>query len=153
MIKTKHIVYSAVIAALYVALTWVVHPIAYGPVQFRVAEVLKSLVIWFPPAIPGFALGNFIANLGSPFGLLELTLMPAANLVGGWLCWRIGQHNKWAGAAVFALVISVGVATVLNTALAIPWLGVFCSVLFSEALLIIGGVSVMERIGAAILRK
>ena len=37
-----------VVAAAYAALTIYLAPVSYGPVQFRLAEVLKPLVIWEP---------------------------------------------------------------------------------------------------------
>ena len=42
-IRTKKLVYEAVIAALYAALTLALAPISYGGVQFRVSEVLCIL--------------------------------------------------------------------------------------------------------------
>ena len=38
--RTGFITQSALIAALYVVLTMIVAPIAFGPIQFRVSEVL-----------------------------------------------------------------------------------------------------------------
>ena len=35
---------SAIVAALYAVLTWVLAPISYGPIQFRIAEILVLLV-------------------------------------------------------------------------------------------------------------
>ena len=41
--RTGFITQSALIAALYVVLTMIVAPIAFGPIQFRVSEVLCVL--------------------------------------------------------------------------------------------------------------
>jgi uncharacterized membrane protein len=38
--KTRRIVFSALIAALYAALTYFLAPISYGPIQFRVSEIM-----------------------------------------------------------------------------------------------------------------
>jgi uncharacterized membrane protein len=63
--KTIFIARSACIAALYVALTMLCMPIAYGPVQFRVSEALTVLPLLFPEAVPGLFVGCLLANLAS----------------------------------------------------------------------------------------
>ena len=47
-IKTKRIVTAAVVGALYAALTLALAPISYGPLQFRVSEVLCILPYFLP---------------------------------------------------------------------------------------------------------
>ena len=81
--KTMFIVRSAVIAALYAALTLALYPISFGAVQFRVSEALTLLPIVMPEAIPGLFVGCLVSNLiGSAtpwdiiFGSLE-TLIAA----------------------------------------------------------------------------
>ena len=61
---------AAVIAAAYAGLTLLLPIPQYGPIQFRVAEAMTLLPFLFPEAIPGLAVGCFLANLlGSPFVL------------------------------------------------------------------------------------
>ena len=58
---------AGVIAAVYAALTLLLPIPQYGPVQFRVAEAMTLLPFLCPAAIPGLAVGCFLANLlGSP---------------------------------------------------------------------------------------
>jgi uncharacterized membrane protein len=64
---TVRIAEIGVVAAAYAALTYLLAPASYGPLQFRLAESLKPLVIWEPQLIPAFVIGNFLANLPSPF--------------------------------------------------------------------------------------
>lgn len=62
----KSLVYlarAAVIAALYFALSVAFNAIAFGPVQFRVSEILVLLPLIFPEAIPGLAIGCFFHKL------------------------------------------------------------------------------------------
>ena len=47
------------VAALYAASTIALGPISYGPIQLRIPEILKSLVIWRPHLIAAFVIGNF----------------------------------------------------------------------------------------------
>ncbi len=64
--KIHRLVLSAVIAALYVALTFVQEMLfptsATMAVQFRVSEALTVLSLFTPAAIPGLTVGCFIAN-------------------------------------------------------------------------------------------
>ena len=55
--KTHFLTVSAIIAALYCALTLVVAPIAFGPVQFRVSEVFTVLPLFSLAAVPGLTVG------------------------------------------------------------------------------------------------
>ena len=68
--KAISLVRVAVIAALYAALTFILQPFSFGPVQVRLSESLTVLPILFPEAIPGLYIGCFIANLFSPSPLL-----------------------------------------------------------------------------------
>ena len=61
--RTGFITQSALIAALYVVLTMIVAPIAFGPIQFRVSEVLCVLPYFLTSAVPGVTIGCFLANL------------------------------------------------------------------------------------------
>jgi uncharacterized membrane protein len=142
---------AGVVGALYVVLSLLVAPLAYGPIQFRLGEVLKPLVIKYPATIPAFAVGVGIVNLLSPLtGGLELILMPIVNLVGGTLCWFIarrigGMVGTYVASLVFALVIAAGVATVLHFATGLPYLVAFASVAVSEVILLLLGNALLVR--------
>jgi uncharacterized membrane protein len=142
---------AGVVGALYVVLSLLVAPLAYGPIQFRLGEVLKPLVIKYPATIPAFAVGVGIVNLLSPLtGGLELILMPIVNLVGGTLCWfmarRIGgMVGTYIASLIFALVITAGVATVLHFAAGLPYLVAFASVAVSEIVLLLLGNALLVR--------
>src|SRR3989442_3091608 len=73
-----------VVAALYAAITIVLNPLSYGPLQLRVAEILKSLVVWEPHLIPAFLLCPLLNNLASPFARpWEPLFLPIPNLGRG----------------------------------------------------------------------
>lgn len=60
--RTKKLVVSAIIAALYAVLTLWLAPISYGPIQSRLSEVMVLLAFIDPFYIWGLTLGCFIAN-------------------------------------------------------------------------------------------
>lgn len=142
---------AALVAAAYAAGTIALAPISYGPVQFRVPEVLKSLVIWRPHLVAAFVVGNALSNVTSPqVGPWELLFMPLANLVGGTACVLVGRRSAWAGAAVYALVIAGAVALMLSVILRVPFAALVGPIAASELVLIVGGVPLMARVHRAV---
>lgn len=81
--KTLFIVKSAVIAALYAALTAAssVFGLAYGPIQFRVSEALCVLCAFTPAAIPGLTVGCMLSNISSTVGIIDVVIGSAATLI------------------------------------------------------------------------
>lgn len=80
---TLYLATSAVIAALYVVLTLPFAQFAFGPVQFRLAEIMVVLPILTPAAIPGLTLGCFLANLLNPLnlGVIDIVFGSLATLI------------------------------------------------------------------------
>lgn len=62
-ITTKQLVQTALIAAIYAALTAVFMSVSFTPLQLRVSEVMVFLAYFNPFSIIGLTLGCFIANL------------------------------------------------------------------------------------------
>lgn len=81
--QVRFLVQSAVIAALYTALTYAAAAmnLAYGGVQFRFSEALTVLPLFTPAAIPGLTLGCFLSNLASPLGIVDWVFGPLATLI------------------------------------------------------------------------
>lgn len=151
MSLARKVAEAGVVAAAYAALTYFLAPASYGPLQLRMAEMLKPLVIWEPHLIPAFVLGNFLSNLFSPFaGPWELGWMPLANLAGGWVCWRIGRRNVYLGAAAYAVVIAAAVSLMLSVLLRAPFRAIVAPVLASELLLLLAGVPAMRAVHEAV---
>lgn len=140
-----------VVAALYAAVTMVLNPLSYGPLQLRVAEMLKPLVIWEPHLIPAFVIGNFLSNLASPFaGPWELIFMPAANLVGAVLCRAAGRRSPAAGALLYAVVIAAAVSLLLSVLLRLRFVFILPGLLASEVILLLLGVPAMQALRRAL---
>ena len=147
----RRVAVAGVVGALYVVLSLAVAPFAFGPLQFRLGEVLKPLVIKYPVTIPAFAIGVGIVNLFSPLaGALELALMPAVNLAGGALCWLVARRvggviGTYAASFLFAVIIAAGVGAVLHFAAGLPYLASFVSVSVSEVILLLAGNALLVR--------
>lgn len=84
-IKTEFLVKSAVVAALYVALTMTLGFMSYGPIQFRIAEVMTLLAFIDPLYIPGLVLGCAISNITSTIGIIDIVVGGLATLIAVYL--------------------------------------------------------------------
>lgn len=80
-IKTEFLVKSAVVAALYAALTMIFGFMSYGPIQFRIAEVMTLLAFIDPLYIPGLVLGCAISNITSTIGIIDIVVGVLATLI------------------------------------------------------------------------
>jgi uncharacterized membrane protein len=150
--RTARIAEVGVVAAAYAALVYA-FPISHMPLQMRVAETLKALVIWEPHLIPAFVIGNFLSNLWSPFaGPWDLGWMPFANLVGAWVCWQLGRINAYLGAAAYGLVIALALATMFHFIFHAPFGNFLVPLVPVEVGLIVFGVPVMWPVHRALHR-
>ncbi|UOO38184.1 QueT transporter family protein [Oscillospiraceae bacterium CM] len=92
--STRKIAFAAVIAAVYAALTILLMPISYGPVQFRISEVLCILPFFFPFSVWGLFVGCILANLLSAYGALDIVFGSLATLTAAYLTMRLGREDK-----------------------------------------------------------
>lgn len=98
--KTKKMVNIAMIGALYAVITLAISPIAYGPVQFRVSEMLTVLPLFTPLAIPGLTLGCVLSNLIgalmglNPTGYIDALIGSLATLIAAIMSYYIGKSSK-----------------------------------------------------------
>ena len=83
--KSKKLVFicqAAVIAALYVVLTYVFSAFASGVIQVRVSEALTILPAFTPAAIPGLVIGCLLSNTLTGCVLLDIIFGSVATLIG-----------------------------------------------------------------------
>ena len=121
--NTKSLCLSALIAALYAALTLAFQPISYGAVQFRISEALTLLPVLFPQAVPGLTLGCLISNLFNPMGatVYDVVFGTLATMIAALLTWRM-RANIWLRALPPVLCNAVIVGLVLTYAYGIDML-------------------------------
>ena len=92
---TQIIATNGVIGALYIVLTLVLAPISFGPIQFRVAECLTILPIFYPFAFIGLTIGCLISNALGGAILADILLGSLATLVSALLTAKI-KKIPWA---------------------------------------------------------
>lgn len=74
--------YAAVIAAVYVVLTLAFAPISFGPIQFRISEMLCVLPAFTFAAVPGVAIGCLLANILGGAMMPDIIFGTLATLIG-----------------------------------------------------------------------
>ncbi len=119
---TKRLCRAAIIAALYVALTYAFGAIAYnGILQIRPAEALTILPLFFPEAVLALWVGCMLANLASPFIVYDVPIGGLATLVAALLTYGAGRLIK----NHIIKVIVGGFFPVIINAIIIPLIIVF----------------------------
>ena len=93
--RTRRLAVSAVIAALYAALTIALAPISYGPLQFRVSEALTVMPFLIPSTVWGVFVGCILANLYTG-SVLDILFGSLATLLAALLTARFGKQGNTA---------------------------------------------------------
>ena len=86
---------AAMIAALYVALTYVFAPISFSEVQVRIAEALTILPVFTPAAIPGLFIGCLLGNIMGGALVPDILLGSLATLIGAFFTWKLRKANPF----------------------------------------------------------
>jgi len=96
--SAKYLTQAALIAALYVVLTWVTNMmgLANGQIQIRLSEVLGILPLFTSAAIPGLGVGCLLANIITGTALPDVILGSLATLVAAFITGRY-CHDKYTG--------------------------------------------------------
>ncbi len=81
LLSTRSLCASAIIGALYAALTLLLAPISYGSIQCRVSEALTLLPMMTPAAIPGLFVGCILANILGGCSLWDVIFGSLATLI------------------------------------------------------------------------
>ena len=93
--NTKRMVTAAMIAAAYTAVSLVLLPLSFGPVQVRVSEALTLLTVFSPTAVTGVTLGCALTNAiglatgANIIGIPDIIFGTAATLVAAILSWKL----------------------------------------------------------------
>lgn len=108
---TSRLVKTALIAAIYAVLTIILAPISYGPVQFRLSEILVLLAFIDPIYIIGLTLGCFLANLFGGLGIMDLVFGTIATFLS---VSAISLTSKFIKHRLTSLIISSLWPTIFN---------------------------------------
>jgi uncharacterized membrane protein len=138
-VDTRDISLVAVFAALYAALVVVFSPVSFGPLQFRLAGVLRPGIARLRILAVAYALGVFVGNFLSPYaGAYELLFMPFASLAAGLIGYEVARRlggGYWVCGIVIATLIPICVAWMLEQLFNLPPLVTLPGLLVSEQII------------------
>ena len=157
--SVHRLAFSALLAAIYAALTVALSALSFGTVQLRVAEALCVLPFFFPWTTWGLTLGCLLANLVSPVGAADAVFGTIATLLSC-LCVAVigkeGRETGW-GACIAACCMPVlWNGLIVGCVLALT--GEYTLLLFPVTALMFGGMvalgeaAVMLVLGLPLLR-
>lgn len=94
-LRTRQLTLAALTAAAYAVLSYFgsIFGITYGPIQCRFSEALCVLPFLFPETAWGLGIGCLIANVFSPYGLLDIVVGSCATFLAALLTARC--KKKW----------------------------------------------------------
>lgn len=90
-------VQAALIAAMYVVLTWLanIFGLANGAIQVRFSEALTILPYFTPAAIPGLFVGCVISNTITGAAVWDILFGSLATLIGAFFTYKLRHISKW----------------------------------------------------------
>ncbi len=93
--KTLFITQAAMIAAIYVVLTYFINAfdLASGAIQVRISEALTILPVFTPAAIPGLFLGCLLSNFLTGAVIWDVVFGSIATLIGAAGTYLLRKHK------------------------------------------------------------
>ena len=110
---------AAMIAAIYVVLTYVFQPFGFMDVQVRIAEALTILPFFTPAAIPGLFVGCFLGNLLGGAVFLDVVFGSLTTLVAAIFSYML-RKNKYLVALCPIVANTIAVPWILRIAYSLP---------------------------------
>ncbi|MBQ6115869.1 MAG: QueT transporter family protein [Oscillospiraceae bacterium] len=93
--KTLFIAQAAIIAAIYVALTYAFAPFSFREIQVRISEALTILPVFTPAAIPGLFVGCLLGNILGGAVLPDIIFGSLATLIGAFFTWKLRKAHPF----------------------------------------------------------
>ncbi|MCS6784754.1 MAG: QueT transporter family protein [Candidatus Caldarchaeum sp.] len=124
--KSRDLAAAVVFAGLYAAGVIALPALSFEIIQVRISDALLPMALVFGlPSVIGITIGTFIANLFSPFGIVDLLGGTLTNLVATYLGWKMGRNfvfkGSWLFVAIFqALLVTFVVGSYLYVLIGVP---------------------------------
>lgn len=136
--KIRTITINSIIAAVYVAVTFAIQPLAFGVIQFRLSEIINHFIVYNKKYFWGIVVGVFIANMFSPNILMDLTFGVGHTIISLLFTLVIKRwvKNQWVlmvlnafifSFMIFIVAIELDILAFSELPLMISWLYLFLS--------------------------
>ncbi|MGN0770990.1 MAG: QueT transporter family protein [Christensenellales bacterium] len=119
--STRMLARAGIIAAMYVALTFLVFPVASGAIQFRISEALTILPLFYVEAIPALFVGCLLSNIITGCVIADVIVGSLITLVSSLLTYLVGRYIK----STALKIILGGLPPVLLNAFFLPLIWYF----------------------------
>lgn len=93
--NTRKLTRGAMIAGLYIIITYILAPVSFGPLQFRASEALTVLPIIYPEAIPALFIGVLLSNIFGGLGLVDIIGGSLVTLIAAYFTYYL-RGTIWA---------------------------------------------------------
>jgi len=93
--KSSFMTHAAMIAAIYVVLTYIFAPFSFGDIQVRISEALTILPVFTPAAIPGLFIGCLIGNILGGAILPDIIFGSLATLIGAFFTYLLRKKSQF----------------------------------------------------------
>ena len=120
-------VQAALIAAMYVVLTWLanIFGLANGAIQVRFSEALTILPYFTPAAIPGLFVGCIISNTITGAAVWDILFGSLATLIGAFFTYNLLRHTWNASFVCTAKECQSDFSIVITKATLSKWVRLF----------------------------
>lgn len=93
--KSSFMTQAAMIAAIYVVLTYIFAPFSFGDIQVRIAEALTILPVFTPAAIPGLFIGCLVGNILGGAILPDIIFGSLATFIGAVFTYFLRKKSQF----------------------------------------------------------
>ncbi|MEN0648232.1 QueT transporter family protein [Caldifermentibacillus hisashii] len=150
--KLRTITINGIVAALYIAITAVIQPIAFSNIQFRIPEIFNHLVVFNKKYFFGVVIGVFLSNLFfSTLLPYDLIFGVAHTVISLSITILLSRYikNIWgrilANSFVFSIMIFI-VAYELKLAIGVPFWETWLLTAVGEFAVMVIGMPIMNAI-------
>lgn len=150
--KLRTITINGIVAALYIAITAVIQPIAFSNIQFRIPEIFNHLVVFNKKYFFGVVIGVFLSNLFfSTLLPYDLIFGVAHTVISLSITILLSRYikNIWgrmlANSFVFSIMIFI-VAYELKLAIGVPFRETWLLTAVGEFAVMVIGMPIMNAI-------
>ncbi|MBU5213325.1 MULTISPECIES: QueT transporter family protein [Heyndrickxia] len=108
--KVKTLVGNGIVAALYIAVSFIIQPFGFTNIQFRVSEIFNHLVVFNKKYMIGIVLGVFLTNLFfSPMRAYDLVFGVGQSIIALLITIIISKFikNIWGRMIVNTIVFTI----------------------------------------------
>lgn len=140
--KTRQVVVTALVAGLYATLTLALGVISYGPIQFRIAEIMVLLPFIRKDYIWGLTIGCLLANIIGPYGVPDIIFGTTATFLSVYAVYLTSKYitDKKLGlliASIWPTIINgIVIGFMLNKFFGVPMIVGMLQVAFGQFVVI-----------------